>query len=85
MDPDQKPALTTQGEVKKIQTVGRWSDITLYLVIFAQLPYQLGDAANVLPPLVKQWLTFIGAVATIILKEYQRKLAVDAAITDNGK
>lgn len=44
------------------------ADISLLLTIVAAIPYELGPAAEVLPPKIKMWMVGIGAGATIGLR-----------------
>lgn len=46
--------MTTQAKQKIMEVL---SDASLYLTVFAGLPYAFGDISAALPPAVKKWVT----------------------------
>lgn len=56
----------------KSTTTAVLSELTAFLTILAALPYELGEAAVILPPQLKPWVAGIGVFATLILRIIKR-------------
>lgn len=55
------------------------ADITSGLTILAALPYELGEAATMIPPHWKQRVVVVGLIATVALRIIARIKADSAA------
>lgn len=58
----------------KTKLVAIAGDISAFLTLLAAIPYELGEAAQYLPPNVKAWTAGIGVFATLGLRLLNRLL-----------
>lgn len=59
----------------KARILATLSSTSLYLGLFAMLPYFLGDASDLLPPQVKKYVTLIGLSSAALAKAAERIVA----------
>lgn len=65
----------------KTKLVGIASDIAAFLTVLAAIPYELGEAAQYLPPNAKAWIAGVGVFSTLALRILKRIMEP----TDNSK
>jgi|GEM_PF-7095851 len=51
------------------------------LTILAALPGELGDVAEIIPPLWKPKIVAIGLIATLVLRVWKAQVTADAGVT----
>ncbi len=56
----------------KEKLLGIAGDISAFLTVLAALPYELGEAAEYLPPDAKAWIAGVGVFATLGLRIIKR-------------
>lgn len=56
------------------KVVGVITELSAFLTLLSALPYELGDAASLLPPEAKKYVASIGVFATLALRLWKRYL-----------
>lgn len=56
----------------KLKLIAIAGDIASFLTLLAAIPYELGPAAEMLPPKWKEWIVMVGVFATLGLRIIKR-------------